>query len=62
MDEKRQAAKIADIFSDDRLNVVALANYTQFMMTRRGQRKMQLWVEWHNRFLNEPDDLDEFDV
>lgn len=46
--EESGANKIADIFSDDRLNVVQLAYHTSLGFTPRTVEKIRGWLHWHD--------------
>lgn len=46
--EEKGANKIADIFADDRLNVVQLAYYTSLGFTPNIVEKIRGWLHWHD--------------
>lgn len=45
--EESAAKKLADIFADERLNVVQLAYYTSFTFTPKMFERLLGWLHWH---------------
>lgn len=45
--EESAAKKIADIFADERLNVVQLAYYTSLTFTPNMFERLLGWLHWH---------------
>lgn len=47
--EEKAANKIADIFADERLNVVQLAYHTGMLMTPNMANRLKGWLHWHEQ-------------
>lgn len=46
--EERGADKIADVFADERLNVVQLGYHTSLGFTPHIMEKIRGWLHWHD--------------
>jgi hypothetical protein len=46
--EEKAATKMADIFADDRLNVVQLGYHTGMEFTPNIINKLKGWLHWHD--------------
>lgn len=51
MEQRNNAKKIADIFSDERTNVIDLATQTANLLTPTAEDRVHRWLKWHNHLM-----------
>ena len=47
--EQRAAQRLADIFSDERLNPIQMAHHTFELLPFGAEQRLVEWLEWHDR-------------
>jgi|694.fasta_scaffold113528_2 hypothetical protein len=67
-EHRSKAKKIADIFSDERTNVIDLAHQTANLLTPNSEVRLHNWLKWHYKMTEgykaevpEPIQLDNYD-
>jgi hypothetical protein len=51
MEQRNNAKKIADIFSDERTNPIDLATQTANLLTVNAEERVKTWWKWHNHLM-----------
>jgi hypothetical protein len=51
VEQRNNAKKIADIFSDERTNVIDLATQTANLLTPNAEERVHRWLKWHNHLM-----------